>query len=145
MKKVLSVILTAVMLFSVVAVAFTASADFEIPVIYIIEFYNEDNVLISTERYPEGFEFGAAAKRLEPDSYKDEDGVTHYFKGWRSSVTGEVRTSSKLPSARYNVEYYAVYETQDNSGNQTFLQFIQSIFHRINMVFEYIWTIFFSE
>ena len=148
MKKLISVFLAALMLFSVFSVA--ASADVELPpnaytIIFALEDTNGEPIqpYLQTVILYEGMELAAAGKLNEPDSYVGEDGLTYYFTGWKNIKTDVVRTSDALPKVTGDATYVAVFTPQDNSQNQTFLQFVASIFSRLNQIFEYFWKIFF--
>lgn len=149
MKKLISVLLAALMIFSVFS--FSASADFELPPdAYTITFALADNngdpiqPYLRTVVMYEGVELAPAAKLCEPDSYVGADGLTYYFVGWKDIDTGVVRTSDYLPKISRDATYTAVFEPEpDDGGGQTLLQFFRSIFERLNIIFEYFWSIFF--
>lgn len=145
MKKALSIILAVLMLASVFTVC--AAAAYE-PIVdvtaYEIYFYSpEKKTMLHYGVYPKGTDLALIGAAQEPDSYEGEDNLVYYFVGWEDEETGKVRSSDQLPKATKNTTYIAVYEPREENG-QTLLNFFESIFERINRIFEYFWTIFFS-
>ncbi|MBQ6601155.1 MAG: hypothetical protein IIX36_05880 [Clostridia bacterium] len=75
------------------------------------------------------------------------DGKTYRFtfKGWRSSVDNELYYAGTIhfaDDAPDEVTFTAEYAMEDISGRQSFWNFIESLFERINKIFEYFAVIF---
>lgn len=141
MKKLLSVILAALMIFSVFGVVF-ASAEGETEY-YTIVFNDEDGTFIAKRDVA----YYGVVKAPENPSKKDEvneDGktVTYTFDGWVDPDTGVVYHASTIPVATANKTYYARYTMTVQEEHQTIMTFIRSIFARINIIFEYFYRLF---
>ena len=71
--------------------------------------------------------------------------VTEYiFKGW-AAMEGEendLYQKNTIPNAVDGTIYYAVYSSKEVNESQSFWEFIESIFARINLIFEYFARIF---
>lgn len=150
MKKIISIVLAAIMLISTFAVF--ASADVEpFPNTYTINFalsdsYDGKGEIISSTKViaTAGTPLDKIAKVNEYDSFV-EDNVKYYFAGWYDPDTGLVRTSERLPKVNQDKTYVAVFEADTEVENGlTLMQFIASIFARLNDIFEYFYTIFFT-
>ena len=139
MKKTLALILAVLVAFSMFAVAAVAEEETNSDLITVIFDCGDGNE-------PAVFHV-AAGTILTPyvpaNPTKADTETTRYtFKGWKSSVDGEVYFQNTIPDAAYDVTYTAEYSEKDISGNQSLLAFFRSIFERINLIFEYFATIF---
>ena len=78
------------------------------------------------------------------DPVKDPvDGVEYIFKCWENDKSGHQTSTSNIPPAgEEDVVYRAVFVEQEVKENQSFWKFIESIFARINMIFEYFAKVF---
>ncbi|MBQ8028064.1 MAG: hypothetical protein IJ262_01510 [Clostridia bacterium] len=165
MKKTISVLLSVLMIFSVCSVMLAAAEGTTYTATFIdwdgspIEFVDVDgNKIGNSVEAAEGDIIKAPANPTRESDYAEINGVdreqTRYtWKGW-AVVTGTDSEGNyvyddsvyyhqnSLPLVSGNVTYIAVYSSEDVSGNQTFFQFIQSIFYRLNLIFEYFFTIF---
>lgn len=138
MKKALSVVLSMLVIFSMVSImAFAA----EPPI--TVKFVDYDGTVIQEVKVVEGTiltEY-APANPVRPDV----EGETEYtFKGWRGE-DGNLYYQSTLPTpdgSDLEVIYTAEYSEKDVSGYQSFWNFIESIFERINKLFEYFAEVF---
>lgn len=92
--------------------------------------YAEDVPGVETEYYTEEVVNG------EKKEYK------HTFKGWKSSVNGNLYFPGAMPNPTSDVTYTAEYSVEDYSERQSFWNFIESLFERLNILFEYFATIF---
>ncbi len=80
---------------------------------------------------------------------QDTETTQYTFKGWRSSYDGNLYYQSTQPVApelaegeTLTITMTAEFSEKDISGNQSFWNFIESIFERLNLIFEYFATIF---
>ena len=141
MKKTLALILAVLVAFSMFTFA-TSAAD-----LVTVNFYNDGKVYQKVE-VPDG----ESLTPFVPDDptkapVLDENGkvVTEYiFKGWASSEeeNATVYFKNTIPAAADGANYYAVYSVKEIEETQTFWEFIESIFARINLIFEYFARIF---
>ena len=140
MKKVLSVFLAALMIFSVLGVVFASAEEGDV---YTIIFYDEDGTLIATR----DVQYYGVVKAPENPSKANEinaDGktVVYTFEGWTDRESGIVYHASTIPVATKNTAYYAKYSASTEEEGQTLMAFIRSIFARINIIFEYFYRLF---
>lgn len=141
MKKALSVLLSMLMIFSMVGVM--AFAEGEETETVLVEFINEGQVIASIEAVP-----GTILNKYAPEYPTKEDTETtrFTFKGWECSEDGKLYyANSTLPvpaEGQTKITFTAVYSEEDLSDRMTFWNFIESIFERINLIFEYFATVF---
>lgn len=141
MKKTLALILAVLVAFSMFAFA-TSAAD-----LVNVKFMNDGEIYYQVD-VPKGQSVTPfAPENPTKGSLVDENGnvVTEYiFKGWAKNEDENETFYQKntLPNAAEDVIYYAVYSEKVIEENQTFWSFIQSIFARINLIFEYFSRIF---
>lgn len=141
MKKTLALVLTLLVAFSMFSAVAVAAADVEIKFVVDGEVIKTLEVAAGTKIVPD----------LVPDvveEYKAEkDGKTYKytFKGWKSSVDQNIYYESGIPTPTGDdtpIVYEAQYAEEDYSERQSFWNLIESIFERINLLFEYFATIF---
>ena len=141
MKKIFSVFLAAVMIFSVLGVVFASAADLD--EIYTIVFYDEDGSLLATRDVQY---YGVVKAPVNPSKADEvnEDGktVTYTFEGWKSDESDIIYHASTIPVATSDASYTAVYSAHVEEEGQTLMAFIRSIFARINIIFEYFYRLF---
>lgn len=144
MKKTLALILSLLVAFSMFTVATfaedeTTSTQEEL---VTIRFVDSDGRDIKTVQVRPGTTMTPYVPE-NPEKADTED-TRYTFVGWKSSVDTNVNPYSKntVPDARVDVTYTATYSEKDISENQTFWNFIQSIFARINLLFQYFAEIF---
>lgn len=70
------------------------------------------------------------------------DGVEYIFKGWSTEGSDEIYYKNTIPSPSADITYVAVYSEKEVKETQSFWNFIQSIFARINLIFKYFEEIF---
>lgn len=85
--------------------------------------------------------------RTTTDENGNESKFKYTFKGWKSSVDGAIYYPAQLPTTTAEdagklIVYSAEYSVEDYSERQSFWNFIESLFERINKLFEYFATIF---
>lgn len=142
MKKALSLALALLMTFSMFGVmAFAAEDTAPIHVIFVVDgktvkdIYVQDNTIL-TPYAPENPEKA------------DTDTTRYTFKGWKSASDDNYYYQNTLPVATLDgaetreIVYTAVFSEEDISGRQSLWNLIESIFERINLLFEYFATVF---
>ena len=143
MKKTLALILAVLVAFSMFSFA-TIAADGDL---VNIKFMNNGKVYHSIDVRPgEALTpYVPADPTREPDVDANGKVVTEYiFKGWAISEDSDVLYfKNTLPAAgEEDVTYMAIYSAKEVRESQTFWEFIESIFARINLIFEYFARIF---
>ena len=137
MKKCLAILLCAVMLFSCAGIF--AFADDETPAETVtITFFDEDGTtVLATVTANKGEKFAGPANPTKPR----EDGDPEWeFKGW-VATDGQEYYSNTLPVAYEDTYYVAKFvKMYDDEDNLTLMQFLASIFSRINKIFAQIST-----
>lgn len=142
MKKALSVLLSVLVIFSMVGVmAFAA----EPPI--TVNFVDHDGKVLKTINVMPGAEINKYVP--ENPERPDTDTTDYTFAGWLDE-NGNLLHKSTIPVAPQLAEgetaktvvYTASYTEKDTTGYQSFWNFIESIFERINMLFQYFAEIF---
>ena len=102
-----------------------------------------------TDRLQSGSEAMAIPTKTDP-----EGKIKYTFECWENEATGEQRVTSGLPEVPAELDaegnpvngrvvvYNAVFAEEGIMETQTFWAFVQTIFARINMIFEYFAKIF---
>ena len=141
MKKTLALVLAVLVAFSMFTFA-TAAADQA-----KVTFMN-DGAVYHVVEVPEGDSltpYVPANPTKAPELNENGKVVTEYiFKGW-AAIEGEendLYQKNTIPAAVDGTIYYAVYSSKEVNESQTFWEFIESIFARINLIFEYFARIF---
>lgn len=137
MKKTLSVVLAMLVLFSMTA--FMASAEGEL---VTVKFFN-DGVVVKEAQLTVGANI-TDLKVSNPSKTATE--TTEYtFKGWRCSLDGELyyeNTLPVVPADATEITFTAEYAESNVEVRQTFWNLIESIFARINLIFQYFAKVF---
>lgn len=142
MKKALSVILSVLVIFSMVGVMAFAAED---PAI-TVQFKDWDGKIIKEVMVDPG----TILTSYVPASPEraDTDDTDYTFAGWKGE-DGKLYHTSTFPTPALaegettkTIVYTAEYTEKDTTGYQSFWNFIESIFERINMLFEYFAEIF---
>ncbi len=136
MKKTLALVLAVLVAFSMFAFA-TSAADSEL---VKVTFINDGKEYSSFELLP-----GTVLTPYMPENpTKAPDGSNEYiFKGWAVSEDGELYFKNTIPAVgTEDVTYMAIYSAKEIKESQTFWEFIESIFARINLLFQYFAAIF---
>lgn len=155
MKKTLAVVLSLLVAFSMLTVMASAAdlTEEDLAKVVTVKFVYQtetDEEVIETIYVAPGT---GITPELVPDivnEFKTEkDGKTfkYTFKGWKSSVDGSVYYDAGIPTptedqAGATIVYSAEYAKEDYSERQSLWNLIESIFERINKIFEYFATIF---
>lgn len=141
MKKALSVILSMLVIFSMVGVMAFAADEALVNVVFL----DDNGETIHNVQLAEGTNISSYAP--ENPSKPDTDTTEFIFKGWdyvESETDGDrLYYKNGLPTATgETMTFKAVYSENDISGYQSFWNLIESIFERINRLFEYFAEIF---
>ncbi len=136
MKKLISVILAVLMLFSTVSVV--AFAEGEGDKFYTIRFVDYDGSEIKTMTAQEGAIIPAPENPTREATEKCE----YTFKGWSADGGQTIYYQTTIPIATEDVIYMAVYSENEKVEVLTFWAFVSSIFERINQIFEYFHDLF---
>lgn len=143
MKKTLAMLLAVLVALSMFSVAaFAAEGD------VTVQFKN-DGVVIDEVTLTAG-SIDAIGPHIPENPVKASDGeYTYTFKGWQleGDDSGALyqKNTIKTPGAEYAGEtiiYVAVFSAEEIVETQTFWNFIESIFERINLIFQYFAEIF---
>ena len=137
MKKALSLLLSVLMIFSCMTVA--VFAEDATPAYYTVKFVDWDGTLLTSTPYSPGEVVTAPAN---PTRTSDDKKVEYVFKGWSADGGNTIYHAGTIPIATEDVTYTAVYAENKKSDNLTFWQLVQSVFARINQIFEYFAEIF---
>ncbi len=147
MKKTLAVILSMLMIFSMVGVM--AFAEDEATNIVTYVFINEGQEIKRIEVDPFADAFVTMTPHIPENPSKPNTETTEYiFKGWvLEGGDGTVYYQTTIPAptqadAGKTFTYVASYSENDISGYQSFWNFVESIFERINLLFQYFAEIF---
>lgn len=137
MKKIIAVLLSVLMLFS--AFSIVCFAEEETPeTYYTISFLDYDGTVLGTRKIVEN----GVVDAPENPSRENTKEVEYIFKGWSADDGATVYAPKTLPIATADVTYTAVYAEDVIEDTFTFWNFVQSIFDRINLIFEYFFRLF---
>ena len=149
MKKALALLLSIIAVFSMFGVV-ACAADAEEPDtdgLVVILFCNEDGAVISRNYYTPG-------TILEKDKFpeyptKESTATTEYIlKGWRCNLDGELYYKEQVyqisaeAEGREIIIFTAEYSEKEITATQSFWNFVESVFARINLIFQYFAKIF---
>ncbi len=142
MKKALSVLLSMLVIFSMLGVVAYAEGEENL---VTVEYYNEGS-LIKTVKVAPGtiIDEYVPANPSKPATETEE----YIFKGWRCDLDNKLYYEETVQyifedcEAGSTVRFYAEYSVKDIGSRQSFWNFIESIFERINLIFQYFAKIF---
>lgn len=139
MKKIIAVLLSVLMLFSAVSVVCFAEGETEEPMTYYtITFVDYDGKVLGTRKIVENGIIDAPENPVRENTKE----VEYTFKGWSSDGGVTTYAPKTLPLATGDITYTAIYAEEKIEDTFTFWNLVQSIFARINMIFEYFFNIF---
>lgn len=149
MKKTLALVLAMLVAFSMFGMV-AAAADENLVVVKFVYQTETDTEVIDTIKVAPGVGITPDLVPDAPNEFKvEKDGKTYKytFKGWKSSENQQTYYDSGIPTPTEaqlgkTIVYSAEYSVEDYSERQSFWNLIESIFERINMIFEYFATIF---
>lgn len=157
MKKALSVVLSLLMILSMFGMLAAAEDNYKDGIV-TVQFRVDGNVyreikvmpgVSFVDRLLEGQEALGVPEKTDP-----EGKIKYTFECWENADTHEKRTTGGIPAVDKQfdadgnpvngrvVVYDAVFATEDVTENQSFWAFVQTIFARINMIFEYLAKVF---
>ena len=159
MKKTLALVLSLLVAFSMFAVAASAEEATVDPATVVTYQFKKNGVLLGSFAVAPGTKINPDMVPDVEDEYftekTDENGdivkLKHTFKGWalveNGEVTDDLDYSSTIPTPGDDmlgktVVYEAQYSVEDYSERQSFWNLVESIFERINKIFEYFALIF---
>lgn len=145
MKKALALVLSLLVAFSMFSVmAFAADSEANPPIRVV--FY-VDNEIVKDVYVHDGTILTPYAPANPTKA--DTDTTEYTFKGWQTEGDDNFYYQNTLPVAKLaegettkEIVYTAVFAEEDISGRQSFWNLVESIFARINLIFEYFATIF---
>ncbi len=146
MKKALSLVLALLVAFSMFAVVVAAEGEAAddlsntVKVTFVISEDPRVEEVVYVKR-------GEPLTQYTPENpvKQDTDTTRYTFKGWMSEADGQIYYKSTIPTPdedTYQITYVAVFSEEDISTRQSFWNLVESIFERINMIFEYFAIIF---
>lgn len=148
MKKTLSIVLAMLMIFSTMGVMAFAQDEAQ-KVTYI--FKNGDNT-VATVTVVDSISAQELIPNIPASPVKEDTETTRYtFKGWKleGDDSGALYYQTTIPvpadmpeGAASPYVFVAEFSEEDISGRQSFWNFIESIFERLNMIFAYFAEIF---
>ena len=141
MKKALSVVLAILVAFSMFAVVAAAETEADLSQAVKVTFVISEDPLVEEVVYLKAGEIITEYTPENPTK-ADTDTTRYTFKGWQSSEDGQLYYKSTIPNPTADVTYTAVFSEEDISSRQSFWNLVESIFERINMIFEYFAIIF---
>ena len=148
MKKTLAMLLAILVALSMLSVAAFAEENTEASDKVTVYFKVDGNV-VSEVTITKG-QVASITPAIPDNPTKASDGKYDYtFKGWvvEGDANGEVwyKETIKTPGADFEgneITYVAEFSKEEVKSNQTFWNFIESIFERINRIFQYFAKIF---
>ncbi len=150
MKKALSVILSVLVIFSVFSMA-TVAADDLVTVKFVVDTDGdgEYDVVVKELQTAPGVNFvdrivKGGDMEVGVPTKPDKDGIRYTFRYWLDA-NGEKVFTANIPAAKEGeteVIYIADFAEEEIKENQSLWAFIESIFARINMIFEYFAKVF---
>lgn len=143
MKKALSVLLSMLLIFSMVGVmAFAAEGD-ETDLVKVV-FQNYDGTVIKEIEVAPGTILTAYIPE-NPERIDPEGEYKYTFKGWKDADGKYWYKNSTFPTpdgSQAEIFYTADYTSEHIGGFQSLWNLIESIFARINLIFQYFAKIF---
>ncbi len=154
MKKALAILLSLILMFSCTAVSLAADESAAEPdySTYVNIFFIVDGAVAGTVRaLPGEMTAQDVVDTIGTPSKEATDTVRYIFEGWYASdesgnvIDGaekQLSATFKIPEAAGNYYYSAVFYEENIKETTTFWAFIQTIFARINLIFEYFAKVF---
>ena len=151
MKKALALLLSIIAVFSMFGVVACAEEKVDpsnlVAVMFCVKEENGNEKVLEIGYYKAG-------EILEEDKFpahpvKESTATTEYiFKGWRCSLDGELYymngpyAISETAKNGDSIRFVAEYSEKEITATQSFWNFVESVFARINMIFQYFAKIF---
>ena len=142
MKKTLALVLAVLVALSMFSVATFAADDTAEDKLVKITFYNDDGATVITviEVKP-GTVFTTKIPENPKAPVAPEEGYKYTFKGWRGS-DGTLYHIGNMNPASEDMSYTAEFSAEKVKKTQSLFKFFETIFERINKIFEYFAEIF---
>ena len=138
MKKTLALLLAVLVALSMFSVA-TFAADDLVKVTFIAD---DGTTVIKVIEVKADAIFTPEVPANPENPVNPEEGYKYTFKGWESSLDGELYTKGTMNPASEDITYTAVFTAEKVKATQSFFNFLESIFERINLIFQYFAEIF---
>ena len=146
MKKTLSLILAVLLLFSVGAMSVSAAN------LVTVNFVVDDVIVYTIETLPEEIfvdRLQQGEQALKTPVKAPDETYEYTFKYWECKELGVTATTGNIPAVGDPAEghpsvitYEAVFAKEEIRQTQSFFKFLETIFARINMIFEYFAKVF---
>ncbi|MBE6773346.1 MAG: hypothetical protein IJN68_06385 [Clostridia bacterium] len=143
MKKALSLVLALLVAFSMFAVVASAEGESTEPVKTVTLVFRVDGEVYQTVEV----QAGVPVTPYTPENpvKQNTDEIRYTFKGWRSTYDGQLYYKSTIPTpdgTEGKITFDAEFSEEDISERQSFWNLIESIFERINKIFQYFAIVF---
>lgn len=151
MKKALAVLLSIIAVFSMFGIVACAADEADtsnlVPVMFCEKVDEDTNKVLVINYYAPGTVLDSEKFPAYP--VKESTETTEYiFKGWRCENDGELYYKNKPYTISADaqkgdtIKFVAEYSEKEIKVTQTFWNFVESIFARINLIFQYFAKIF---
>ena len=143
MKKALAVLLSIIAVFSMFGIVACAEEE-DNKAIVVVMFCDEDGKVITANSYAPGL----TVTFPEDPSKQATETEEYIFKGWRCSADDELYYKNKPYAISANatandiITFTAEFSKQEIKVTQTFWNFVESVFARLNLIFQYFAKIF---
>ncbi len=138
MKKTLALLLAVLVALSMFSVA-TFAADGLVKITFLADDGTTVKQVIEVEP---GKVFTGDIPANPEAPVNPEEGYEYTFAGWRSSLDGEIYHKGTMNPASEDVTYTAEFTSKKVKETQSLFKFFESIFERINLIFQYFAEIF---
>ena len=139
MKKTLALVLAVLVALSMFSVATFAADEQLVKVTFMAD---DGATVIKNIEVKPGDVFTQMAPEAPTAPVNPVEGYEYTFKGWRSSLDGELYYSNTFNPASEDVTYTAEFTSRKVKETQSFFKFLETIFERINLIFQYFAEIF---
>lgn len=147
MKKVISVFLAALMIFSAFGMTLAYAAEEEketytVKFVYVETVVDGDEIKNVEKTVEFTVEAGVSIEAPEYPATYSEGKTTYIFKGWKAEGSDELYHKNTIPAVTGDVTYTAVYSEQTEKETMSFFALIRSIFSSFNIIIEYFFRVF---
>ena len=148
MKKALALLLSIIAVFSMFGIVACAAEETDTSNLVAVIFCDETGEkVLAMNFYAPGKVVGG--DKFPEDPSKEATATTEYiFKGWRCSVDGELYYQNKPYTISENakggdsIKFTAEFAEKEITATQSFWNFVESVFARINLIFQYFAKVF---
>ena len=138
MTKTLALLLAVLVALSMFSVA-TFAADGLVKITFLAD---DGTTVKQVLEVPAGAIFTPDVPENPTAPVSPEEGYKYTFAGWKSSLDGEIYHKGTMGPVSEDVTYTAVFTSEKVKETQSFFKFLESIFERINLIFQYFAEIF---